>query len=114
VSEIKMGADVQSVLMQMRALQAQAQAGLEQTSVRETAPESEAGSFPDMLASATQAVNKIQSESGALASSFARGETDDLVSVMVASQKSSVAFQGLLHTRNHLVRAYQEIMRMPI
>ena len=38
----------------------------------------------------------------------------DLAQVMVASQKSSVAFQAMTQVRNKLITAYEDIMKMPI
>ena len=112
MSEINLRADVQSVLAQMKLLQAQAQAGLEAPRIDESKPTSPTENFATLLKSATDSVNALQQASGALSTQFAKGETNDLVSVMIASQKSSVAFQGLVHTRNQLVNAYQEIMKM--
>jgi|TARA_Y100001933_G_scaffold229392_1_gene245683 flagellar hook-basal body complex protein FliE len=114
VSEIGMRSDVQSVLAQMKLLQAQAQAELRPPVEETTKPGPASDSFATLLRSATDSVNELQQASGDLSTRFAKGETSDLVSVMVASQKASVAFQGLVHTRNQLVNAYQEIMNMAI
>jgi flagellar hook-basal body complex protein FliE len=37
-----------------------------------------------------------------------------LAEVMIASQKSSVAFEATVHVRNKLVESYKEIMNMPV
>ncbi len=114
MSEVNLRSDVQSVLAQMRALRAEMGA-LEATPAQDkAAPAEPTGSFSTMLRAAIDSVNSTQQASSDLASAFARGETDDLVGVMLASQKSSVSFQGMVHTRNRLVSAYQEIMQMPI
>ncbi len=109
MSEVNLRSDVQSVLAQMKLLQAQAQSGLESTRVDESGP---GESFATMLKSATDSVNSLQQASSELSTRFATGASNDLVGVMIASQKASVAFQGLVHTRNQLVNAYQEIMKM--
>ena len=114
MSEIGMRSDVQSVLAQMKLLQAQAQAELRPPVDETTKTGAPTESFATMLKSATDSVNELQKASGDLSTSFVKGETSDLVSVMIASQKASVAFQGLVHTRNQLVNAYQEIMNMAI
>ncbi|MFW6093469.1 MAG: flagellar hook-basal body complex protein FliE [Pseudomonadota bacterium] len=116
MSDVGMRADVQSVLAQMRVLQAQAQQGTDTADVagvgnQDAKPKSE---FAAQLEAAAGRVNELQNQSGELSSAFVRGETDDLVSVMIAGQKAKVAFQGLVHTRNQLVNAYQEIMKMTI
>jgi flagellar hook-basal body complex protein FliE len=38
----------------------------------------------------------------------------NLVDVMIASQKASVAFEATVQVRNKMVEAYQEVMRMSI
>lgn len=107
-------ADIASVLSQMRAIRAQTQAELN-VNVREVAqaPRSEA-SFPVLLRSAVDSVAVLQNDASAKADAFVRGETNDLVSVMLAQQKSSIAFQALTQVRNKVVSAYQDIMNMPI
>lgn len=115
MNEVGMRSDVESVLAQMKMLRAQAQAGLQQTPItEEVKPGEPTESFATMLKTATDSVNALQKQSGDLSAQFARGESDDLVGVMIASQKANVAFQGLVHTRNQLVNAYQEIMKMAI
>lgn len=112
MSEVGMRSDVQSVLAQMKLMRAQAEAGLEAPRTEETRPGAATDSFATMLKTATDSVNALQQQSGTLSSQFVKGETNDLVGVMIASQKANVAFQGLVHTRNQLVNAYQEIMKM--
>lgn len=115
MSNVNFRPDVQNVLAQMRLMQAQATQGLEARPADDVAKtEASSENFATMLKTATDRVNELQNESGDLSSALVRGEHNDLVSVMVASQKASVAFQGLVHTRNQLVSAYQEIMKMTI
>ena len=115
MSEVGMRSDVQSVLAQMKLLRAQAEAGIgQQPRIDETAPGAGPPGFAAMLKSATDSVNALQQQSGDLSTRFVTGESNDLVSVMIASQKANVAFQGLVHTRNHMINAYQEIMKMAI
>jgi len=121
---VSLSPDIQSVLNQMRTLRAEAEGQLAREIEMDrmpgaaggTAPvsRSENGGFSVMLRSALDGVSALQKESGRLSEAFSRGESRDLVSVMIASQKSSVAFQGLVQTRNHMISAYQEIMKMPI
>jgi len=121
---VSLSPDIQSVLNQMRTLRAEAEGQLaseirqDRLTAASTGPAaaepSENGGFSVMLRSALDGVSALQKESGRLSEAFSRGESRDLVSVMIASQKSSVAFQGLVQTRNHMISAYQEIMKMPI
>jgi len=50
-----------------------------------------------------------------LRESYEMGDPEvDITQVMIASQKSTVAFEAMTQVRNKLVTAYQEIMRMPV
>lgn len=107
-------ADIASVLNQMRALRAQTQAELN-VNVREVGPsEKSDADFSALLRSAVDGVNQLQTDAGAKADAFVRGENRDLVGVMIAQQKSTIAFQALTQVRNRVVSAYQDIMNMPI
>lgn len=70
--------------------------------------------FGAHLARAIEAVNTTQKAASAAADGLVRGEHGDLVGVMVAAQKSSVAFTAAVQVRNRLVSAYENIMNMPI
>ncbi len=102
--------DVTQLIREMRSLNSQAQGAPVQ-------PSAEAGgvSFSSLFAEAINSVNDVQKQSGALARAFEQGDpTVALSDVMVASQKSSVAFEAVVQVRNRLVESYQAIMRMPI
>jgi len=74
------------------------------------ANETESVSFTDLLGSAIKQVNGIQKEAGQLKKDFEMGkEGVDLVQVMIASEKSSVAFTSLLEIRNKMMKAYNEV-----
>ncbi len=102
--------EVNQLLDKMRAMTAQAQ-GIP----AETGAVNGAESFSSMFTNAINTVNDIQQQSGALVKGFQQGNPDIALSdVMVASQKSSVAFEATVQVRNRLVEAYQAVMRMPI
>ena len=69
---------------------------------------------PSPFASALAAANSTQIEAGAAAVAWERGETHDLAAVMVARQKSALAFEATLQVRNKLLSAYRDIMNMPV
>lgn len=108
--------DIEGVLQQMRAMREMSGAELRRDMrVADTAiPEQQSGEFANLLRDAVDSVSQLQSAASAQANAFVKGETNDLVSVMVAGQKSSVAFQALTQVRNRVVSAYQDIMNMPI
>ena len=67
------------------------------------------------MASAINHVNALQQESAALKTAFTQEAPGvDLTTVMVASQKASVATTAVIQVRNKFVQAYEEIMKMPI
>ncbi len=75
----------------------------------------EAAGFSTLLGSAIEKVNALQQHAGQLKESFERGEANiSLAEVMIASQKASIGFQTLAQVRNKLIRAYQDVMNMPI
>lgn len=60
------------------------------------------------------AVNAAQVEAGAASAAFERGESSDIAQVMLARQKSGIAFEATLQVRNKLLSAYRDIMNMPV
>lgn len=73
-----------------------------------------ATSFSDTLGAAVRAVNEQQAKAGALSSAYERGETHDIVGVMIERQKASLGFEATLQVRNKLLSAYRDIMNMPV
>lgn len=99
--------EINSVLAQMRAMSVQAQ-----SPIAETKPTSSTD-FSSMLSQSIEAVNKTQQQAGALTTAFEKGETDaSLAEVMVSLQKANLSFQTVLQTRNKLIDAYKDVMRM--
>lgn len=116
--------DINQVLMQMRQLKAQAQVGQANpvNDINTMKPNGldgakpvERNSFGNMLTSAIDQVNNTQKASSSMQQAYELGDPQvSLSEVMVASQKASVAFQSMTQVRNKLVRAYEDIMKMPI
>ncbi len=113
-------ADIQQVLLQMRAMKAQAQHGVNGAA---GLPESARGGvqavdgqgFGDLLKQAVNSVHEQQQAAGKLTQAFERGDPGvDLPEVMIGLQKASVSFQAMTQVRNRLVSAYEDIMKMPI
>ncbi len=59
-------------------------------------------------------VNAAQTDASAASAAYERGDTSDIAAVMLARQKSSVAFEATLQVRNKLLSAYRDIMNMPV
>ena len=117
-------ADINNVLMQMRAIQSQVQSG---GGIAPNVPvvtdvqnanginQVERTGFGDLLKNAIDSVNEVQGDAKKMATAFEKGDpTVDLPQVMIAAQKASVSFQAMTQVRNRLVSAYEDIMKMPI
>lgn len=101
----------QSLVMQMKIMAAQARGEAE--SIINTTGNTQG--FSDVFKSALNEVNQLQQNSAELKQKYTLGDpTVSLVDTMVASQKSSLAFEATLQVRNKLVQAYKDIMSMPI
>jgi flagellar hook-basal body complex protein FliE len=66
------------------------------------------------MVDALKSVNAQQAKAGDAASSYERGDTNDIVQVMVERQKASLGFEATLQVRNKLLSAYRDIMSMPV
>jgi len=71
--------------------------------------------FGSMLTQAINNVNSLQKTSGELQTRFDSGDQSvSLSDVMIARNKSSVAFEATIQIRNKLVESYKELMNMPV
>lgn len=70
--------------------------------------------FAQTMADALQVVNVQQAKASNLSAAYERGETNDIVAVMVERQKASIGFEATLQVRNKLLSAYRDIMNMPV
>lgn len=108
---------IDSVLAQIRSLQQQTKIGVPSLKAPSAEGPGAAGgaSFANVLKQGLEAVNAAQNQASTLATRFERGDPGvELSSVMLESQKASVAFRATVEVRNRLVSAYQDIMNMPI
>ena len=92
--------------------------GLQSQGLNEVASQSTKSTAPDfsqMLKQAIDNVNGLQKDSGELRSRFEMGDEQvSLGEVMIASNKSSLAFDATVQIRNKMVEAYKEVMSMPV
>ncbi len=73
-----------------------------------------ASSFADTLKSSINEVAKLQEDASQAVEALATGRTEDVTGVMMAMEKSDLAFKTLLAIRSKLMEAYDEIKNMPI
>lgn len=79
-------------------------------------PSAKAGgaSFSDTFKQYLDEVNQLQQDASAAVQGEVTGKTDNLDGVMVAVQKSDLAFKTLMAIRTKLLDAYDELKNMPI
>ena len=82
----------------------------EQTRVNETSDLS----FTEIARNALNEVSATQESSKALREAYDRGEDVPLTNVVLAMQKSSLAFEATLQVRNKVLKAYEDILNMPV
>ncbi len=70
--------------------------------------------FGEMLGNAINGLAQKEGAANSAIAKLAAGEDVDLHQVMLSMQEADIAFQIALQTRNKLVDAYQEIMRMQV
>ncbi len=99
---------MQSVLAQMRAMQARAE-GFQANPVQQPS-----GEFTTVMKSAIDHVNATQKTAGEMTKAFETGKDVEIADVMVSLQKANIEFQATVQVRNKMVEAYQQIMNMPI
>jgi flagellar hook-basal body complex protein FliE len=71
-------------------------------------------SFSAAMTEALGAVNNQQEKARTLSEAYERGDTNDIVTVMVERQKASLGFEATLQVRNKLLSAYRDIMNIPV
>ena len=128
--------DVNSVLMQMRQVKEQIRAqhapDVQETGgdrkisaserlaqqgqqMSEVSGDNTVPDFQSMFKNAIDNVNELQQTSGDLKTRMELGDPNvTLEQTMIASQKSSIAFEATVQVRNKVVEAYKEIMSMPV
>ena len=71
--------------------------------------------FSKMLKQAIDNVNGLQQNTSDLRNRFEMGDQEvSLGEVMIAANKSSLAFDATVQVRNKMVEAYKEVMSMPV
>jgi flagellar hook-basal body complex protein FliE len=105
---------IDRMLSQLRT--AQALASRKPQAAKETVePAAKTEDFANVLKTSLSEVAKTQNEAAQLSKSFTVGDPNtNLQDVMVAMQKSNIAFQQAVQVRNKLVQAYHDIMNMQV
>ena len=111
---------VNSMMETIRAYQNKAANGAEQLNTKPPvtqdiqAPKTELPNFTDSVKNLLSKVNEVQVKSSTMQEAYQRGEDIPLTDVVLGMQKSSLAFEATLQVRNKVLKAYEEIMNMPV
>src|SRR3974377_471994 len=84
------------------------------SSIRPAGEPSAGTGFQDVFASAIGQVESMGQDASASVQRFLTGDGEDLHTTVLATQRAELAFDLFLETRNKVVSAYQEIMRMQL
>jgi len=112
LEKINSQANIQSMLETLRSHQLQA-GGMSKESAEKALASNRPG-FSDMIENALGQVNATQLKSAALQDAYDRGEDVPLTDVVIGMQKSSLAFETTLQVRNKVLKAYEQILNMPV
>jgi flagellar hook-basal body complex protein FliE len=107
-------ANIQSMLETLRSYQSQAtQQGAEAAAAAGTSTTAKAG-FGQLITGALEQVSGMQNEAQRLQTSYEMGDDIPLADVVLGMQKSSIAFEATLQIRNKVLKAYEDILNMPV
>jgi flagellar hook-basal body complex protein FliE len=70
--------------------------------------------FSELIRQAVGQTNAAQLDSQKITQAFERGEAVPLTDVVLKMQKSSLSFEATLQVRNKVLKAYEDIMNMPV
>jgi flagellar hook-basal body complex protein FliE len=72
------------------------------------------GEFQDVFAGAVRQVESLGRTASASVERFLSGEGEELHTAVMATNRAELAFDLFLQTRNKVVNAYQEVMKMQL
>jgi len=107
-------ANIQSMLETLRNYQSQAaQLSTAAPSTSGTAAVQKDG-FAQMVSGALEQVNQASVDASRLQQAYEMGEPVPLADVVLGMQRSSIAFEATLQIRNKVLKAYEDILNMPV
>jgi flagellar hook-basal body complex protein FliE len=108
IDKVTSNANILSMLQTLQSYQREA-AGAAPAVSSPNAP-----SFSDAIQKSVNKVNDLQNHSQNLSAAYERGDDVPLTDVVLSMQKSSLAFEATLQVRNKVLKAYDDIMNMPV
>ncbi len=86
--------------------------GIQIPDIRPAAPGGSPGGFQSALETAVNRVEQSRNEAAQEVNQFLSGQTGELHSAALATQRAELSAELFLQVRNKIVQAYQEVMRM--
>ena len=122
IDKINSQSNIQSMLQTLRSYQSQAAGGMDDEGNKVGSLNGLSGSkstegpsgFSDLVRQTVNKVNENQMNASKMASSYERGEGVPLTDVVLSMQKSSLSFEATLQVRNKVLKAYEDILNMPV
>jgi flagellar hook-basal body complex protein FliE len=72
------------------------------------------GEFQSLLANAIGGVERLRGDASRSVERLLAGESEEVHTVALATQRAELAFETFLQVRNKVVSAYQSIMQMQV
>jgi flagellar hook-basal body complex protein FliE len=122
MEKINSQGNIQSMLQTLRSYQSQAAGGMDDDGNKVGSLNGLSGSkstegpsgFSDLVRQTVNKVNENQTNASKMAASYERGEGVPLTDVVLSMQKSSLSFEATLQVRNKVLKAYEDILNMPV
>ena len=108
---------IQSMLRTLAAHQAEATGGLQGAGAALPGLQpatTQAPGFGKAVERALEQVNDAQQKAKGLREAYESGEAVPLTDVVIQMQKASLSFEATLQIRNKVMKAYEDILNMPV
>ena len=112
VDKINSPANIQAMLQTIKKHEAEVKLGIQEETIGKA--EVPQPSFLQSVTDAIGSVNEAAQASAIRKTAYEKGEDIPLTDVVLSMQRSSVAFEATLQIRNKVLKAYEEVLRMPV
>lgn len=116
MERINLQDNISSMLRTLRTYQASASGAADSpgTPAAGLVQGSQPASFGEAIQATINSVNELQMKARKTTDAYERGEGVPLTDVVLSMQKSSIAFEATLQVRNKVLKAYEDILNMPV
>ena len=114
INKINSQANIESMLATLRQHQIDSSGKTTPPVLNMPVPEVGKPTFGEAIEAAVVKTNNIQQHASSLRQAYDRREDVPLTDVVLAMQKSSLAFEATMQIRNKVLKAYEDILNMPV